>query len=422
MQINDVGSILADLPAAGESTDLPGRTGRRRVVRRQTRDPLHAQKRPRRKASPKPEKAPANGLTPRQRVLFSIGADLIRATVPGNMQGTMFAHWCAQDFDTNEHAYGIAALVKTSDRYAATYNMPRAGRSTIAARNQELDFVSVRHREEVGISEKDQRRRRITPTNHYTLHVDQMLKTLHEADPEHVMPVWDRMLRSLEGDHDHLIWTPNWTSNWTSNWRYSSTSITSPTGVPSPTGTPSRAAAPPDEVGEFAKDFAQGAWAQLDPLVFAQQIHSVAQDMDIPASRVMRAVEYWQKHSLPGLSNGTGGRPKVRPGFLIAKLPEIVAAHEKVLQQEETPFRAEIRKAIPLAARIWGDLEKDVRSRFLPGPDDDGLRMLKNFVGYVNAGMDEFFDLPDDHPHAGLYDQYAEMLRELEALVDPVAA
>lgn len=204
-------------------------------------DPLHTKKRPRRKASPKPEKAPASGLASQQRVIFSVGADLIRCTVPQAQQGTMFAHWCAQDFNTNEHSYSLQALVKASDRYAATYGMPRAGRSTIASRNQELEFVTFEHREDVGISDKDGRLRRITPSNHYVLDIGAMIRTLHEADPEHVMPLWDKIIRSMEADQDHSIWTPNWTSNWTPNWCYSSTSVNSSASETSSTTTTSRA-------------------------------------------------------------------------------------------------------------------------------------------------------------------------------------
>jgi hypothetical protein len=187
-------------------------------------NPLHAEKRPRRKATPKAEKAPARGLSPRQRVLFSIGADLIRAIYPQRLQGTMFAHWVAQDFDTNGHSYSLQSLVKASDRYAATYGMPRAGRSTIASRSRELASVNVESREEVGISDKDGRLRRMVQSNHYVLDVSAMIKTLHEADPEQVMPIWGKITRSMEEDQDHSIWTLNWTHNWTLNWCYSSTS------------------------------------------------------------------------------------------------------------------------------------------------------------------------------------------------------
>jgi hypothetical protein len=422
---------------------------------------LYALKRPRRKATPKPKKAPSKGLSPRQQVLFSIGADLIRALYPQRDQATMFAVWCAQDFDTNEHAYSQSALVKTSDRYAATYSMPRAGRSTIASRSPHLKHVTVHHREEVGVSDKDYRMRRMVQSNCYRLDIAGMIQELHELDPEHVMPVWDRMLRSLEEDQDHLIWTLSWMLNWPLNWRYSSTSNTSSSSSASSSSTSSplrgaredadaagedseaarlqaspgpraarsarrsrvkRAATPPGEVVEFAGEFAQGAWAQLDPLAFARNIHSVAQSTGLPAGRVMRAVDYWQKHSLPGLSNGTGGRSKIGPGFLMAKLPEIVAAHEQLLQREQTPFRAEIKKAIPLAARVWGDPEKDVRARYLPGPDDDALRALKNFIYYLNNGIGHLFELPDDHPDRDLYDEVQEVLDELKALADDAVA
>lgn len=187
-------------------------------------NPLHAEKRPRRKASPKPEKAPASGLTPQQRAIFSVGADLIRAIYPQRLQGTMFAHWCAQNFETSEHGYSLPALVKTSDKYAVTYSMPRAGRATIAARNLELEHVSITRREDVSLSPKDGRLRRTVQSNRYRIDVEAMIKALHEADPEHVMPVWDKIVRSLEEDHDHLIWTLNSTLNSTLNQCYSSTS------------------------------------------------------------------------------------------------------------------------------------------------------------------------------------------------------
>lgn len=199
---------------------MPRRHVRRRPPSQPS--PLHAQKRPRRKATPKPDKNEQT--TERQRVIFSVGADLIRGTVPQAHQGTMFSHWCAQDFDTNEHSYSQAALVKTSDKYAATYRMPRAGRSTIASRSQELDFVSTQRREHVDISDKDGRLRHMIQSNAYRIDVAAMLQTLHEADPDHVTPVWEKMLRSLEGDQDHPIWTHNWLNNWPNNWRYSSTS------------------------------------------------------------------------------------------------------------------------------------------------------------------------------------------------------
>ena len=184
--------------------------------------PLHVQKRPRRKATSKPEKNAQT--TERQRVIFSVGADLVRATVSQAHQGTMFAHWCAQDFDTNEHSYSQAALVKTSDKYAATYRMPRAGRSTIASRSQELEFVNVERREEVGISDKDGRLRHMVQSNRYMLDIGVMIKTLHAADPDHVLPLWDKIVRSMEEDQDHSIWTHNWRNNWTHSWCYSSPS------------------------------------------------------------------------------------------------------------------------------------------------------------------------------------------------------